>query len=75
MSVFSETVVSPTAPDFELGIPGFRFSDLFDAVKLAELAETFYQHLERQEPVTGQALKNMWTLGVRGSKNGLPQRS
>jgi len=57
MSVISETAGSATAPDFELGIPGFRFSDLFDAVKLAELAETFYKHLERQEPVTGQALR------------------
>ena len=28
--------------DFDLGINGFKYSDLFDAVKLKELAEKFY---------------------------------
>ncbi|NNE98862.1 MAG: FAD-dependent oxidoreductase [Pyrinomonadaceae bacterium] len=42
--------------DFELGIPGFKYSDLFDAYKLKELAETFYSEVEKKEPVVHQAL-------------------
>jgi NADPH-dependent glutamate synthase beta subunit-like oxidoreductase/NAD(P)H-flavin reductase len=53
----SENVRVSAGNDFELGISGFRFSDLFDAVKLAELAETFYSEIETDEPVVGQALR------------------
>ncbi len=42
--------------DFELGIPGFKYSDLFDAYKLKELAEKFYSEVQEQEPVLHQAL-------------------
>ena len=42
--------------DFELGIPGFRFSDLFDALKLRELAEKFYSEIEKSEPLLHEAL-------------------
>ena len=37
--------------DFELGIDSFRFSDLFDAVKLKELAERFYAEVENDDAV------------------------
>jgi|CXWL01.1.fsa_nt_gi NADPH-dependent glutamate synthase beta subunit-like oxidoreductase/NAD(P)H-flavin reductase len=50
MSVFADTV------DIELGIEGFRYSDLFDAVKLRELAERFYAEVEKQEPLLHNAL-------------------
>ena len=43
--------------DFDLGINGFRYSDLFDAVKLKELAEKFYAEVDEKEPVLGDALK------------------
>ncbi|CAN5436965.1 FAD-dependent oxidoreductase [soil metagenome] len=43
--------------DFDLGIVGFKYSDLYDAVKLREIAEKFYDELEELEPVLGQALK------------------
>jgi NADPH-dependent glutamate synthase beta subunit-like oxidoreductase/NAD(P)H-flavin reductase len=42
--------------DFELGVDGFRYSDLYDAVKLKELAEAFYSEIKEKEPVIGQAL-------------------
>ncbi len=42
--------------DFDLGIPGFKYSDLFDAYKLKELAEKFYSEVEEQEPVLHEAL-------------------
>ncbi|MGD9631109.1 MAG: FAD-dependent oxidoreductase [Pyrinomonadaceae bacterium] len=46
-----------TQYNFELGIPGLWFSDLFDAVKLRELAERFYSEVDEAEPVLGDALK------------------
>jgi NADPH-dependent glutamate synthase beta subunit-like oxidoreductase/NAD(P)H-flavin reductase len=57
MSFNSENERVPAGRDFDLGIPGFRFSDLFDAVKLAELTETFYCEVELREPVVGAALR------------------
>lgn len=42
--------------DFSLGIAGFNYSDLFDAVKLRELAEKFYAEVLEKEPVLGDAL-------------------
>ena len=42
--------------DFELGIPGFRYSDLYDAVKLRELAEKFYSEIEEEDPLLHEAL-------------------
>ncbi|CAN5451861.1 FAD-dependent oxidoreductase [soil metagenome] len=50
--------------DFDLGIVGFKYSDLFDAVKLKELAENFYAEIEEKEPVLGDALKKY--IAVRG---------
>src|SRR5438105_3172822 len=51
--------------DFDLGIEGFRFYDLFDASKLKELAERFYSEIENQEPVLHKAL--MRFISARGS--------
>jgi NADPH-dependent glutamate synthase beta subunit-like oxidoreductase/NAD(P)H-flavin reductase len=45
-----------TSFDFELGIPGFNYSDLFDAVRLRELADVFYAEVQISDPVLGEAL-------------------
>jgi NADPH-dependent glutamate synthase beta subunit-like oxidoreductase/NAD(P)H-flavin reductase len=66
MQFNSENGSSPASHDFELGIAGFRFSDLFDAVKLAELTEVFYSDLENREPVVGSALKKYITSRGEG---------
>ena len=42
--------------DIDLGISGFKYSDLYDANKLQELAETFYDDLKEREPVLHKAL-------------------
>ena len=42
--------------DFELGIPGFHYSDLYDAVRLRELAEKFYAEIEEEDPLLHEAL-------------------
>src|SRR6185503_9447037 len=43
--------------DFELGIVGFKYSDLYDANKLKELAEKFYDEVREQNPVLNDALR------------------
>ena len=50
--------------DFDLGINGFKYSDLFDAVKLKALAEKFYAEVDEKEPVLGDALKKY--IGAAG---------
>ena len=50
--------------DFELGISGYKYSDLFDAVKLKGLAEKFYSEVDEREPVLGEALKKY--IAARG---------
>ena len=52
MTVISENVLS----DFDLGIEGFKFSDLFEVVKLKELAEAFYNDVKSDDPVLSSAL-------------------
>lgn len=42
--------------DFDLGVKGFRFSDLYDARRLGELADTFYGELALKDDVLHQAL-------------------
>jgi NADPH-dependent glutamate synthase beta subunit-like oxidoreductase/NAD(P)H-flavin reductase len=42
--------------DFQLGIPGYMFSDLFDARRLADLTDTFYAEVAEKEPVLHDAL-------------------
>jgi NADPH-dependent glutamate synthase beta subunit-like oxidoreductase/NAD(P)H-flavin reductase len=50
--------------NLELGIDGFRFSDLFDAEKLRELAQKFYSDVEKSEPLVGDALRKY--IAARG---------
>ena len=50
--------------NIQLGIEGFRFSDLFDAPRLKELAERFYSELEGEDRVLHSAL--MKYLAARG---------
>ena len=50
MTAFSEK------GDFELGVEGFRFSDLFDAERLKGLSERFYADLEGQDAILHSAL-------------------
>ncbi|MFV0388012.1 MAG: FAD-dependent oxidoreductase [Pyrinomonadaceae bacterium] len=52
--------------DFHLGIPGFSFSDLFDANRLKMLTEKFYSELKTQEPVIYEALSNFTEKGGIG---------
>jgi len=56
MTASSESGKDLENHDFELGIPGFFFSDLFDAVKLAELALVFYREIETADPIVHNAL-------------------
>ncbi|MBK6587620.1 MAG: FAD-dependent oxidoreductase [Acidobacteria bacterium] len=42
--------------NFTLGIDGFSFADLFDAIKLKELAETFYAEVGQQDEILHTAL-------------------
>ena len=55
MNSSSEKLVS--GHDFNLGIPGFRYSDLFDTARLADLADAFYAEVAEKEPVLHDALK------------------
>ncbi len=54
MAAISEN--GPFGRDMKLGIPGFRYSDLFDAEKLRDLALKFYAEVESSDPVLGEAL-------------------
>src|SRR5215203_4970271 len=42
--------------DFDLGVVGFKYSDLFDAVRLRELAEKFYEELKEENALLHDAL-------------------
>nr|MBP9664713.1 FAD-dependent oxidoreductase [Pyrinomonadaceae bacterium] len=50
----------------ELGIDGFDYSDLFDAVRLRDLAERFYDEVEKQEPLLADALRKYIAAGGEG---------
>ena len=56
MTAFLENAKTISDIDFNLGINGFRYSDLFDAVKLKDLADTFYAEVGTREPVLHSAL-------------------
>jgi NADPH-dependent glutamate synthase beta subunit-like oxidoreductase len=47
-------------------VPGFCYSDLFDAVRLKELAEIFYDEVAKKEPVLGSALRKYVDSSGRG---------
>lgn len=42
--------------DFKLGVKGFRYSDLYNAAKLKELAENFYLEIKGKDPVLHRVL-------------------
>jgi NADPH-dependent glutamate synthase beta subunit-like oxidoreductase/tetratricopeptide (TPR) repeat protein len=42
--------------NFNLGIPGFKYSDLYDAAKLREIAEKFYGEVKKANPILSEAL-------------------
>lgn len=54
------------ATDFELGVEGFRYADLYDAIKLKELAERFYAEVAEREPILSQALTKYIAAGGEG---------
>ncbi|MBC7900037.1 MAG: FAD-dependent oxidoreductase [Saprospiraceae bacterium] len=56
MAGISEIEQTASNRNFDLGIVGFRYSDLFDAIKLKELAEKFYAEVAEKEPVLHDAL-------------------
>src|SRR5438034_5039851 len=62
----SENGSGAATHDFDLGIAGFRFSDLFDAVKLAELTDAFHADLAEREPIVAAALKKYLMSGGAG---------
>ncbi|MBK9162984.1 MAG: FAD-dependent oxidoreductase [Acidobacteria bacterium] len=64
MTPFSEINNNADGFDFELGIDGYNFSDLYDAEKLRELAEKFYAEVAEKEPVLGDALQKY--IAARG---------
>ena len=43
--------------DFNLGVEGFRYSDLFDPARLGELSEKFYAEVGEKEPDLHEALR------------------
>ena len=55
MTVYSESD-GGKENDFTLGINGFNFSDLFDAARLKDLAETFYSEIEAHDSTLYSAL-------------------
>ena len=46
--------------DFEIGIPSFHYSDLYDALKLQELAEKFYSEIEEKDALLHDALYKIY---------------
>ncbi len=56
MAAISVNEQTTSDHDFDLGIVGFRYSDLFDAVKLKELAEKFYDDLAGKDALLHSSL-------------------
>lgn len=48
--------INESGEDFNLGIAGFTYSDLYDAAKLQTLAEKFYAAVEKENPILHDAL-------------------
>ncbi len=42
--------------NFNLGIAGYKYSDLYDALKLREIAEKFYDSIKNDNPILHEAL-------------------
>ena len=60
------TLRNPKANDFDLGISGFRFSDLYDPVKLKLLAENFYETVGNHDETLFKALTTYIEKGGEG---------
>ena len=56
MTPIPEKAIISNDHDFNLGIAGFNYSDLFDAVKLRELAEKFYGEVKEGNALLHKAL-------------------
>ena len=54
----NETALTNSLIDynFNLGIPGYKYSDLYDAIKLREIAEKFYSEVKESNPILSEAL-------------------
>ncbi|MBK9214398.1 MAG: FAD-dependent oxidoreductase [Chloracidobacterium sp.] len=50
----------------QLGIDGFDYADLYDAARLKDLAECFYDEVERDEPILAEALRKYIATGSEG---------
>ncbi len=57
MTATTEQQTSKYEHDFQLGIEGYRYSDLFDPAKLKDLADAYYAEVADLEPVLSSALK------------------
>jgi NADPH-dependent glutamate synthase beta subunit-like oxidoreductase/NAD(P)H-flavin reductase len=55
-ATFEMGTAAASGHDFNLGIAGFRYSDLYRAEKLKELAETFYAEMAQENPLLHEAL-------------------
>lgn len=51
-----QTVSALADHDFDLGVVGYKYSDLFDPYRLKDLAEKFYSELAEKEPLLHDAL-------------------
>ncbi len=56
MTAILDNSYAESVNNFTLGIEGFRYSDLFDAVRLKDLADAFYSEVGTREPVLHTAL-------------------
>jgi hypothetical protein len=65
MTGISEKERTAANQDFDLGVVGFKFSDLFDAVRLRELAEKFYDELKEENALLHDALTKY--IAARGA--------
>ncbi|MGE3952300.1 MAG: FAD-dependent oxidoreductase [Pyrinomonadaceae bacterium] len=65
MTALSANGRSEVIHDFDLGIAGFRYSDLFDAGRLKDLAEKFYDDLSEKDPLIHTALTKY--IAARGT--------
>ena len=70
MAAISANGHSTAAHDFDFGIVGFRYSDLFDAVKLKQLAEKFYEDVEGKDALLHSSL----TKYIASHGNGFEKR-
>ena len=57
MPVISEMSDAASQHDMALGVADFKYSDLFDARRLKELADIFYAEVAEKEPALGDALQ------------------